>query len=117
MTTATPLAHYGAVEGALPSGFATAELHHVVGHDPRRRGAVRADMALMRRIDELHQDEVRTIEPAPASLWPVSAHRRRKKALVRMTERTWYPVSADAVRHVQMAIRATELQLAPIRGR
>ena len=33
MTTATPLARYGAIEGALPSGFATAELHHVVGHD------------------------------------------------------------------------------------
>ncbi|MER9363615.1 hypothetical protein NKI70_29625, partial [Mesorhizobium sp. M0500] len=28
------LARYGAVEGALASGFATAELHHVWGHDP-----------------------------------------------------------------------------------
>ncbi|RWM05900.1 MAG: hypothetical protein EOR72_32480 [Mesorhizobium sp.] len=27
MTTATPLVRYGAVEGALASGFATAELH------------------------------------------------------------------------------------------
>ncbi|RWA57918.1 MAG: EAL domain-containing protein, partial [Mesorhizobium sp.] len=34
MTTATPLARYGAVEGALASGFATAELHHSAGHDP-----------------------------------------------------------------------------------
>ncbi|MDW9899887.1 hypothetical protein GOB10_29980, partial [Sinorhizobium meliloti] len=25
--------HYGAVEGALASGFATAELHHLWGHD------------------------------------------------------------------------------------
>jgi hypothetical protein len=29
MTTATPLARYSAVEGALASGFATAELHHL----------------------------------------------------------------------------------------
>jgi hypothetical protein len=34
MTAAKPLARYGAVEGALASGFATAELHHVWGHDP-----------------------------------------------------------------------------------
>ncbi|WP_179294638.1 hypothetical protein [Mesorhizobium sp. WSM3879] len=34
MTTAAPLTRYGAVEGALPSGFATAELHHLAGHDP-----------------------------------------------------------------------------------
>ncbi|RVM02570.1 hypothetical protein CN116_31580, partial [Sinorhizobium meliloti] len=33
-TTAPPPAHYGAVEGALASGFATAELHHLWGHDP-----------------------------------------------------------------------------------
>ncbi|TCN34064.1 hypothetical protein EV184_102375 [Sinorhizobium americanum] len=33
MTTAAPLARYGAVEGALASGFATAELHHLAGHD------------------------------------------------------------------------------------
>ncbi|PJR08778.1 hypothetical protein CEJ86_32430 [Sinorhizobium meliloti] len=36
MTTAPPPAHYGAVKGALASGFATAELHHLWGHDPRR---------------------------------------------------------------------------------
>ncbi|WP_234891795.1 hypothetical protein [Sinorhizobium meliloti] len=35
MTTAPPPAHYGAVEGALASGFATAELHHLWGHDPK----------------------------------------------------------------------------------
>jgi hypothetical protein len=29
MTTAKPLARYSAVEGALASGFATAELHHL----------------------------------------------------------------------------------------
>ncbi|ESY30745.1 hypothetical protein X747_31870 [Mesorhizobium sp. LNJC384A00] len=29
MTTAKPIARYGAVEGALASGFATAELHHL----------------------------------------------------------------------------------------
>lgn len=33
MTTATPLARYGAVEGALASGFATAQLHHLWGRD------------------------------------------------------------------------------------
>ncbi|EHK75543.1 hypothetical protein SM0020_22932 [Sinorhizobium meliloti CCNWSX0020] len=33
MTTAPPPAHYGAVKGALASGFATAELHHLWGHD------------------------------------------------------------------------------------
>ncbi|RVL50923.1 hypothetical protein CN137_33940, partial [Sinorhizobium meliloti] len=31
MTTAPPPAHYGAVKGALASGFATAELHHLWG--------------------------------------------------------------------------------------
>ncbi|BCM17642.1 hypothetical protein MJ8_14080 [Mesorhizobium sp. J8] len=34
MTTAAPLTRYGAIEGALASGFATAELHHLAGHDP-----------------------------------------------------------------------------------
>ncbi|MES0026628.1 hypothetical protein NKJ57_27290, partial [Mesorhizobium sp. M0077] len=33
MTTAKPLARYSAVEGALASGFATAELHHLSGRD------------------------------------------------------------------------------------
>lgn len=33
MTTATPLARYSAVVGALASSFATAQLHHSVGHD------------------------------------------------------------------------------------
>ncbi len=37
MTTAPPPAHYGAVEGALASGFATAELHHLWGHDQAER--------------------------------------------------------------------------------
>lgn len=36
MTTAAPLARYGAIEGALASGFATAELHHLAGHDRER---------------------------------------------------------------------------------
>ena len=34
MTTAPPPAHYGAVKGALASGFATAELQNLWGHDP-----------------------------------------------------------------------------------
>ena len=34
MTTDTPLTRYGATNGALASGFATAELHHLMGHDP-----------------------------------------------------------------------------------
>ncbi|RUW00049.1 MAG: EAL domain-containing protein, partial [Mesorhizobium sp.] len=34
MTAAAPLARYSAVEGALASGFAIADLHHAVGHDP-----------------------------------------------------------------------------------
>lgn len=29
MTAATPLARFSAVEGALASGFVTAELHHI----------------------------------------------------------------------------------------
>lgn len=33
MTAAKPLARYSAVEGVLASGFATADLHHAVGHD------------------------------------------------------------------------------------
>jgi len=33
MTAATPLARYSAVEGALASGFANAELHHSKGRD------------------------------------------------------------------------------------
>ncbi|MES0051989.1 hypothetical protein NKJ68_31215, partial [Mesorhizobium sp. M0053] len=33
MTTHTPLARYSATNGALVSGFATAELHHLMGHD------------------------------------------------------------------------------------
>jgi hypothetical protein len=33
MTTAKPLARYGAIEGALASGFVTAKLHHAAGHD------------------------------------------------------------------------------------
>ncbi|RUW83400.1 MAG: hypothetical protein E5V66_11310 [Mesorhizobium sp.] len=43
MTAATPLARFSAVEGALASGFATAELHHVPGRDPagRRRCSFR----------------------------------------------------------------------------
>jgi hypothetical protein len=35
VTTVKPLVRYSAVEGALASGFATAELHHQLGHDPR----------------------------------------------------------------------------------
>ncbi|MER8830944.1 hypothetical protein NKH73_31070 [Mesorhizobium sp. M0938] len=34
MTAATTLARFSAVEGALASGFVTAELHHSAGHDP-----------------------------------------------------------------------------------
>ncbi|MCS3741565.1 hypothetical protein FHX16_003555, partial [Rhizobium sp. BK661] len=30
---ASPLARYGAIENALTSGFATADLHHSAGHD------------------------------------------------------------------------------------
>ncbi|MER8421760.1 hypothetical protein NKJ46_27565 [Mesorhizobium sp. M0166] len=36
MTTAKPLARYSAIKGALANGFATAELHHLWGHDPLR---------------------------------------------------------------------------------
>lgn len=34
MTTAAPLARYGAFEGPLASGFATVQLHRLAGHDP-----------------------------------------------------------------------------------
>jgi len=37
MTAAPPLARYSAVEDALASGFAIAELHHHWGHDPAER--------------------------------------------------------------------------------
>jgi hypothetical protein len=38
MTTAAPLARYGAMWRArVASGSATAELHHHLGHDPARR--------------------------------------------------------------------------------
>ncbi|RWL18010.1 hypothetical protein [Mesorhizobium sp.] len=37
MTTAKPLARYSAIEGALASGFATAELHHLWGRDLMER--------------------------------------------------------------------------------
>jgi len=33
MTTDTPLTRYSATNGALASGFVTAELHHVMEHD------------------------------------------------------------------------------------
>ncbi|BCG83302.1 hypothetical protein [Mesorhizobium sp. 113-3-3] len=33
MTTDTPLTRYSATNGALASGFITAELHHLMGHD------------------------------------------------------------------------------------
>jgi hypothetical protein len=36
MTTETPLARYSAVNGALTSGFVTAQLHHPMGHDPNQ---------------------------------------------------------------------------------
>ncbi|WP_292228095.1 hypothetical protein [Mesorhizobium sp.] len=36
MTTDTPLTRYSATNGALASGFATAELHHLMGYDPQR---------------------------------------------------------------------------------
>lgn len=41
MTTDKPLTRYSATNGALASGFITAELHHPMGHDhgqpPRNR--------------------------------------------------------------------------------
>jgi hypothetical protein len=33
MAIATPLARYSAIDGALASGFTTAELHHLPGRD------------------------------------------------------------------------------------
>jgi hypothetical protein len=39
VTTAKPLARYSAVEGALASGFATAELHRQPGHDHVRQSS------------------------------------------------------------------------------
>ena len=54
MTTATPLARYSAVEGALASGFATAELHHLSGHDLRPRDAL-GGVPRLRPIANTHQ--------------------------------------------------------------
>ncbi|TPL99510.1 hypothetical protein FJ943_13675 [Mesorhizobium sp. B2-3-10] len=39
MTTDTPLTRYSATNGALVSGFVTAELHHPMGHDPTTRSS------------------------------------------------------------------------------
>ena len=44
MTTAKPLARYGAMEGARASGFAIPELHHHPGHDPEQRSAAPDDL-------------------------------------------------------------------------
>ena len=64
MTTAKPLARYSAVNGALASGFATAELHHLSGHDrwKRRMGCLSSCERLAvendrppRRAAEAHQ--------------------------------------------------------------
>ncbi|AEG57871.1 hypothetical protein CN210_33110 [Sinorhizobium meliloti] len=64
MTTAPPPAHYGAVEGALASGFATAELHHLWGHDPT---------SWHRAVDALSQRRLRkasrTYVPCPVLLY------------------------------------------------
>jgi hypothetical protein len=48
VTTAKPLARYSAVEGALASGFATAELHHQVGHDPSQKYLLRSLLSSQR---------------------------------------------------------------------
>ncbi|RVG28647.1 hypothetical protein CN229_16065 [Sinorhizobium meliloti] len=50
MTTAPPPAHYRAVEGALASGFATAELHHLWGHDQRATSTFAGEMSLKRKM-------------------------------------------------------------------
>jgi hypothetical protein len=39
MTTSMPLARYGTINGALASGFKTAELHHLMGRDPTQTGS------------------------------------------------------------------------------
>ncbi|MGX8009035.1 helix-turn-helix domain-containing protein [Mesorhizobium sp. ORM8.1] len=60
-----PLARYSATNGALASGFTTAELHHLWGHD-RRSGDLPAsigfrdatvEMALQRVVNELMQPD------------------------------------------------------------
>jgi hypothetical protein len=48
MTTAKPFARYSAIWGALASGFATTELHHLLGRDlrivvPRRKTGVASE--------------------------------------------------------------------------
>ncbi|MER9462833.1 hypothetical protein NKI80_23370 [Mesorhizobium sp. M0387] len=45
MTTHMPLARYSATNGALVSGFATAELHHLMGHDLRTPSQARGRLA------------------------------------------------------------------------
>ena len=46
MTTAKPLARYRAIEGALASGFVTAQLHHAAGHDRQTSCASLVDVPL-----------------------------------------------------------------------
>ena len=55
MTAAKPLARYGAVEGALASGFATAELHHLGGHD--------LDWYFKKRLSQLDEELTPTVQP------------------------------------------------------
>ena len=58
MTPAKPLARYRAIEGALASGFVTAQLHHAAGHDPSERdAAVRAPIRLGQRSGLLEDVE------------------------------------------------------------
>ncbi|RWN54312.1 MAG: hypothetical protein EOS04_03020 [Mesorhizobium sp.] len=84
MTTAKPLAHYSAIEGALASGFATAELHHLWGRDRDQYLFIEASLpkpgsplglsrpgridTLVRRFDQTYRDKVALVARLPITL-------------------------------------------------
>ncbi|TIP07592.1 MAG: hypothetical protein E5X73_36205 [Mesorhizobium sp.] len=76
MTAAAPLARYSAVEGALASGFAIADLHHAVGHDlhSRRIGnvlgnSVRPARSQKREVASSVGESMRALTSQAVILW------------------------------------------------
>ena len=57
MTAASPLARYSAVEGALASGFAIAELHHLRGRDL----ASKSRMSRLSLMKQHHAERIWTV--------------------------------------------------------
>ncbi|RWO33385.1 MAG: hypothetical protein EOS11_08565 [Mesorhizobium sp.] len=124
MTTAKPLAHYSAIEGALASGFATAELHHLWGRDRDQYLFIEASLpkpgsplglsrpgridTLVRPFDQTYRDKVALVARLPITLSGVRDQRvslsstsfRRadtsKGALLQVQARLWLGGRASA---------------------